>query len=311
MDPSSTVARAQAEIDELTLAPTHPNLANGQNFSNIFAHDSSRLHLGDNYYVTYSCAARHELTRRLSSDTSSSEHSARTTQERKRHVEDAIHGASGRYTLATVLENLGRYEKSMQQLNEGSEWKLIASQLEVILASLGENAGHDECASGNLDDQLQILRDYPKRTRRIKVNGASPQPLLSRAPKAHGKSFDLIFGNWTISLSIKTLTSQSTRGQTCMETCFALRVWHRSRGSPVSAFLGERDDIDHFTTMSPVLMAYNQVGSDAEVFDLVKGNALTDFLRLLAIGEASIRDCDEDGRSLLFVSALPMCHDPS
>ena len=89
-----------------------------------------------------------------------------------------------------------------------------------------------------------------------------------------------------------------------LETCSALHVQHISRGSVVSAFFGERDNIDHVTTLCPVVTAYNQVSNDSEVFRIVEQDSLDDLLRMLAIGEASIRDCDEGGRSLLLVSPL-------
>ena len=89
-----------------------------------------------------------------------------------------------------------------------------------------------------------------------------------------------------------------------LETCSALNVQHLSKGSGISAFFGERDNIDHVTTLCPAVTAYNQVSNDSEVFQITRKDSLDDLLRMLAIGEASIRDCDEEGRSLLLVSPL-------
>jgi hypothetical protein len=54
--------------------------------------------------------------------------------------------------------------------------------------------------------------------------------------------------------------------------------------------------------MHPVVLAYDQVSSDAKVFELVKNDDLDGFVRRLALGQASIRNCDEAGHSLLHVS---------
>lgn len=56
--------------------------------------------------------------------------------------------------------------------------------------------------------------------------------------------------------------------------------------------------------MHPIVLAYNQVNSGAQVFKFVEKDDLEGFLRHLALGQASIRDCDEVGRSLLHVSLV-------
>jgi hypothetical protein len=56
--------------------------------------------------------------------------------------------------------------------------------------------------------------------------------------------------------------------------------------------------------MHPIVLAYNQVNSGAQVFKLVEEDDLDGLMRFLALGQASIRDCDEAGRSLLHVSLL-------
>lgn len=313
MDSSTFVTSFRAESGEHAIAPIHPASSNGQTFSNIFAHGSSRLHLGNNYYVTYSCSASPDFARPSSDEASSAEHLARTSQKRKRHVEDlgeTLPGAGSRQTLATVLEALGEYSKSVQQLKEGDKGREIAAQLRLILESLSQ-AGQDGEALLDLDREVQKLRHQLQGTRRFKINGATPRPLVTEVRKANSKVFSVSSGHWKISLTIKTLTSRAAHGGTCVETCSVLHVQHALRGPSVSAFFREQDTIDHVTTISPVVLAYNQVKDHAVVFSLVKRDALDEFLKLLGSGEATIRDCDVEGRSLLYVSVIMLAYGAS
>ena len=50
--------------------------------------------------------------------------------------------------------------------------------------------------------------------------------------------------------------------------------------------------------------SYNRVDSGAKVFKLVENDDLAGLMTLFVRGEASMRDCDEAGRSLLSVSLV-------
>lgn len=104
----------------------------------------------------------------------------------------------------------------------------------------------------------------------------------------------------------KTLHSRSDDGRMLTETCSALNVERAagSRGPCIAAYFGESVDFDRTITMHPIVLAYNQVDNDAQVLKLVKNDDLDGLIRLLALGQASIRDCDEAGRSLLHVSFI-------
>lgn len=90
------------------------------------------------------------------------------------------------------------------------------------------------------------------------------------------------------------------------ETCSALNVQHAagSRGPYIAAYFVESINLDRTTTMHPIVLAYNQVDNDAQVLELVKNDNLDGLMRHLALGQASIRDCDEASRSLLHVSLI-------
>jgi hypothetical protein len=56
------------------------------------------------------------------------------------------------------------------------------------------------------------------------------------------------------------------------------------------------------STIHPIVLAYNQISHTERVFELVANDDLCNLMRLFQSGEASVRHCDEEGRSLLFVS---------
>lgn len=75
----------------------------------------------------------------------------------------------------------------------------------------------------------------------------------------------------------------------------------RAGSSFVALFAGE---IDHYQkiVLHPTIMAYRNVPSNSKVFQLVEEDDLEGFKRLLLAQEATTRDCDENGISLLGVS---------
>jgi hypothetical protein len=66
-----------------------------------------------------------------------------------------------------------------------------------------------------------------------------------------------------------------------------------------------RQSIQHngFRSIHPIISVHMIVPKDSEVFECVKEGDLHGLLQLLKDGKASLRDCDEKGRSLLNVSA--------
>jgi hypothetical protein len=233
---------------------------------------------------------------------------SRSSQKRKRPISDApelTRDSTNRQTLATVLENLGQYSKSMQQQSEGEQSTRIADQLAIILESF-EQAAFDENKATDLDCQLQDLKHQLRRARSIRINAILPQVHASRPYNAQTKLTRIAWGHWEISLRTKTLHSRSCDGQTLTETCSALNVQHAVgvHGPCIAAYFGESVDFDRKITMHPIVLAYNQVDDDAEVLKLVKNDNLDGLMRHLALGQASIRDCDKAGRSLLHVSLI-------
>lgn len=288
-----------------------------QTYSRITASGSSRIHNGNNYYITYDCSTGHGPLPTLPSDQQTAvEYVSRSSQKRKRPVSDApeiLCDNRERQTLASVLESLGQYSTSIQQQRKGEQSTRIAAQLAIILehfeqAALEpfEKAASNPRSTADLDRQLQDLRHQLRRATSIKINAVSPRAQASRQYKAQSKLTRIAWGRWEISLRTKTLHSRSFDGEMLTETCSVLDVQHTigSRGPCIAAYFGESIDLDRTTTMHPIVLAYNQVGNDAKVLELLKNDDLDGLMRHLALGQASIRDCDEEGRALLHVSLV-------
>lgn len=211
--------------------------------------------------------------------------------------------------MATVLASLGQYSKSIQQQSEGEDSRKIAAQLSLILESL-EQAAPCGRTTEVFDHCVQDLKNQLRRAKHIKINAPSPRAQVSRVYKADNKATRIISELWEISLTIKTLYLRSTDGQVLIETCSVLRVElaHGSRPRIVARF-SESSDVDRTVTMNPIVIAYNPVQDDSKVFEFVRNDDLVGLMTHLALGKASIRDCDEDGRSLLHVSILATASD--
>jgi hypothetical protein len=173
----------------------------------------------------------------------------------------------------------------------------------VILESL-EQAVTDGLMTDDLNQNLHDMRDQLHRAERIKINAALPQAHASRPYKVESKFTAITTGRWEIWLTTKTLHSRSTFGQMLTETCSALRIQRALgfQGPRIAVFFGESADFYQTVTIHPTILAYNQVHSGAKVFKLVENDDLEGLIRHLALGQASMRDCDEDGRLLLHVS---------
>lgn len=308
MDGVDLLPRAGFDVS----ARVHEHLtasSSNQTFSHITASGSSRVHNGNNYYITYQCSTGRGPMPELRSDQQARvEQVSQLTQKRKRPVSDApemTRDDQKRQTLATVLESLGQYSKSMQQQSEGEQSTRIAAQLAIILESF-EHAVSDEDNTADLDYRLQDLKHQLRRAKSIKINAISAQARTSKHYMAQSKIKMIAWGRWEISLMTKTLHSRSGDGQMLTETCSALNVQHAagSRGPCIAAYFGESIDLDRTITMHPIVLAYNQVDNDAQVLKLVKNDDLDGLMRYLTLGQASIRDCDKAGRSLLHVSLI-------
>lgn len=307
--PRAGVVASQRGHDHSITAPS-----SYQTFENITASGSSTMHVGNIYhynncYMTYESQTGRDPPPVLSTDQQATiEHVLRPSRKRKRSASDAsetTHDARERQTLAAALESLGQYSKSMQQESKGEQSEKIAAQVALILQSFKESVSVGE-KTEYLDRQVEDLKRQLRGAKRIKINALTPRARASTPYKAYSKLTRIACGTWEISLHTKTLQSYLPDGQTFTQTCSALHVQH-ALASPrpcVAAFFEESIDDHGMGMMHPIVLAYNRVDSGAKVFELVENDDLAGLMTLFARGEASMRDCDEAGRSLLSVSLV-------
>ena len=70
----------------------------------------------------------------------------------------------------------------------------------------------------------------------------------------------------------------------------------------VVAYFQHRVDSSGFWSFNPMISIHTIVPADSEVFRVIEEGDLEGLVRLFQNGEASLRDCDPRGRSLLAVS---------
>jgi hypothetical protein len=171
---------------------------------------------------------------------------------------------------------------------EGREGSEIATQLIITLERLGQ-ARPDSEIHQILDNQVQRLLDQVQQTKRYKISAPTPRSQLLRLYKANHKVVHVRFGQWQIPLVTEQLTSRMLDGHVDTEVYSALHAQHafNTRAPPIAACFGD------------IIQSSGQL---IKVFNLVECDDLNGLMRLLAVGKASIRDYDAQGRSLPFVS---------
>jgi hypothetical protein len=169
----------------------------------------------------------------------------------------------------------------------------------------------DEQAGSQLEhtlDGLHDLQDGLLMANCVKVNSASVsrRTLPTHVLEVKRSSSVITVGKWKLRLHTTVCESVDTAGRDVTESFSSLRLSPCGRssvgGSSVAAFFGERADYLQRSVIHPTIMAYRNVDSSSKVFELIRDDDVNGLTRLIAIQEASTRDCDAEGRSLLYVS---------
>ena len=211
-----------------------------------------------------------------------------------------------------MLTKLTAFSKCMSQTIEGEEAQKLSAQLAAVL-QLSQNRGrrfHDgfHPVSDSMDRLICHLKYQSKQTNHVKINEARLRHRLTGVTEARGDVFSASTKDFELRLVTTTLNSKQANGFSKTRICHRLYMYSMGtrRRSHITAFFSEETDYHQTTWLHPNILAYNQLPSDSQVFDLVREDDLSGFKRLLYFGEASVRDCDEEGRPLLFVSTANM-----
>lgn len=268
-------------------------------YSNITAENNSRVHNGDNYYF-------HQEVNVQSCQNDFQGSSLRATLKRKRSLADAEvrpRTREAQETLDNVLRKLGKLSLRVQHRKEGAGAKKIARRIAAIFEAI-TTYGDEESWDKMTSRQLGKLGACVKWEERFDINSVPRRRPDNTNGRAMKTQIMVQVGHWNISLTTTTLESPRTGGLREVEVFSTLRVepQHHHSGSALAVFFRESIDGNSKITRPPTVLAYNMVSNDSKIFELIRHDDLDSLMRLLADGQASIRDCDESGRSLLHVS---------
>jgi hypothetical protein len=283
---------------------------NGHVYTSIVTQDNARAHYGDNiavknYHTNYSLwplpspAGDTELPR-----------PAQSGPKRKRiyDVDADAEGDSrqGQDPVDMAIDHLGQLYLSIQHLQKDRDAQRLAKWIRVIVGTFTDE--HAESQLQHTPEGLESLQNGLVSVNRVSVNSApnSRRTLPTHLLEVKRRSSVVIVGRWKIRLETITCDSIDDKGREVNESFSSLHLKHTGRrvigGTSVSAFFGERTDYLQRSFLSPTIITYRIVRNSSEVFELVRNDDVDGLARLIALQKASARDCDERGRSLLFVS---------
>lgn len=270
-------------------------------YSNITANDNSRVHNGHNFYF-------HQYYTVQQSGNDFAERSLQATLKRKRSLADIDANPRTRAaqeSLDTALKKLGKLSLSIQHRKEGDGAEKIARRIAAVFDAI---TTHDDAETWDKTAARHLgkLGATVKWEERFDINSVPERWAIKQDVRAKTRRILVQIGHWNISLTTATFDLRLVDSPHEVETFSTLRVEPRcqSSGSALAVFFSEYRDGQSTRTIPPIVLAYNMVNDDAEVFQRITYDDLDGLIRLLTCGEASIHDCDGSGRSLLHVRFL-------
>lgn len=213
-------------------------------------------------------------------------------------------------SLEHVLNKLGKFSKSIQDQRVGKDAKKIAHRISILINAVKQQAAipggikpHD-LVSDHSETDFEDIGSCLLVAKRVDVNTGFRRIDRTKLIRVVRKRNTVTFGQWEISLSTSTFESRDESGTEVNESLFSLRLDPRSSsaGSPIKVYFGEHVTHAAASFIHPVVFAYRIIRSDSEVFKLIENDDLDSLKKLLAIGKATLRDCNESNASLLNVS---------
>jgi hypothetical protein len=157
--------------------------------------------------------------------------------------------------------------------------------------------GHDEDDFENIDNSLIVAK-------RVDVNTGYRHTKHAKLTRITRKWDTITFDQWKISLRTSIFDFRDENGTEVVESRSALYLDPLGSGSglPFTVRFGETRLHAAVSFINPVILAYRIVPYRSEVFEAIESDNLADLILLLADGKATVRDCDENGATLLHVS---------
>lgn len=224
---------------------------------------------------------------------------------RKRYDDDVPVGpfkSKKRDILDVAMHSLGKFSKSRPMVKNGEECREIAAWLAIIL-DLFKQVEAGNIANSDMSHRVHAFRNIFERMTHININEACPRQQHGTLFQADSKTLSITCDTWHITLTTKVVKSLDTDSDLDLQICYTLHAQpvHGVRGPCLAVISSEITNSRQYASIHPIILAYNEYPHTARVFELITEDDLDGFLRLLASERGSMRDCDEEGRSVLFV----------
>jgi hypothetical protein len=283
---------------------------NGHTYTSIVTRDNARAHYGDsinvqNYHTSISLWPPKSPP--VSTAIPPSPELRIPKRKRIKDTED-IEGPhrEGQNPVEMAINHLSELYQNARYLEKDEDARRLLVWIRVLIDVFAE-----ENADSQLEhtlDGLHSLKDGLLMSNCVKVNSvsASRRTLPTHILEVKRRSSVITVGKWKLQLHTTVCGSVDTVGRDVTETFSSLRLSPCGRssvgGSSVAAFFGEREDYLQRSILHPTIVAYRNVDRSSKVFELIRRDDVNGLTRLIALQEASSRDCDAEGRSLLYVS---------
>lgn len=307
---------------------TNPDgqLVRGHTYSGIFTQDNARVHLGDvhnygtasthshNYYYCSSSSQQSPRSLTICGHGPSSRESELLSLKRRRSPDENEYKykPNKEESLEHVLNKLGKFSKSIQDQRIGKDAKKIARRIALVIdvvkhrtsITAGFEEPKDDHLAGHNEDDFENVDKCLIVAKRVNVNTSLRRARHSKLTRVVHKRDRVTSGQWGISLRTSIFEFRNGDGAEVVETFSSLYLdpGLPDAGLPITVCFGETTINSTVSFLSPVICAYRVMPNGSKVFASVLNDDLEGLVALLADGSATLRDCDEDGGTLLHVS---------
>ena len=285
---------------------THTNAdgesGRGHSYTDIVVTDNARVHNGDVYNIRNFYGAWPDAVSRESQQGAIS-HSGSGLVKRKRSTCDLgdkpSRGDNPFLTLA--ISQLGEFSTSLQHQKQNEAARRVVSWIRVIVNAIETNG--TASTGAHTEEELTKMHNGLLLTNCVGINSVGQRNMPEQVVRATRRSSLIIFEKWKIALdtTIWEALDEHAREVTGSFSALRLTPLDLASASPIAAFFGERTDYLQSSVIHPTILAYRCVSSQSRIFGILFQDDITGLMLLLAEQKATIRDVDEEGRSLLHV----------
>jgi hypothetical protein len=206
--------------------------------------------------------------------------------------------------LPMAISQLGEFSTSLQHQKQDEAARKVVSWIRVVVDATEANG---TAAQGTYTkEELAKMQSGLLLTNRVGINTTDRRKIPDQVIKMTRKFSLIILGRWKVALETTHWEAVDEHNREVRESFTALRLTplDLASASPIAAFFGERTDYLQSSVIHPTILAYRRVSRSSKVFDVILNDDPKGLVLLLAEQKATIRDLDEQGRSLLHVSTV-------